>query len=81
MTIESILLEILGWTGLIVIISAFFANEIKLLRILSIVGGLMLLWYYLVLWVPVAIVTNLVIVSINLFYIYKDKFNDKNRQQ
>ena len=73
MALEIILLETIGWVGLALVIGAFFMTDLKLLRIVSMVGALLMLCYYLIKMIPLAITTNAVIASINLYYLVKDR--------
>lgn len=73
----SILIEIIGYLGMVIVFASFLAKDIKLVRIINMVGSLLCLTYgILTLTLPTAILNGglfLLNASMLLMAYYKEK--------
>lgn len=68
---EAVFFDAISWIGLAFCIGAFFIKDLKLLRISTLIGCIMMAAYYLHIDVPQGLVSNVIIVLINIVYLIK----------
>ena len=68
---EAIFFNAISWIGLVFCIGAFFVKEIKLLRLCTLVGCTLLAVYYAHIDVPQGLISNLMVLGINLIFLMK----------
>ena len=68
---ENVLFDAVSWVGLVICIGAFFIKDMFWLRCTTLAGCAMLLAYYLHISVAQGVVSNLMILAINGFYLLK----------
>ncbi len=67
------MIEIFGYCAMIVVLISFLMQNIKTLRILNIIGCSMFIIYGSILNLTPVIIMNILVVIINLYYIFKGK--------
>ncbi|REL27853.1 hypothetical protein DXX93_15690 [Thalassotalea euphylliae] len=70
--------DALSWIGLALCIGAFFIKDILMLRLATLVGCVLMGVYYTHIDVAQGMVSNVVIVAINAFYLLKR--NERNNK-
>ncbi|WP_199609410.1 YgjV family protein [Flocculibacter collagenilyticus] len=68
---EQIVVDVISWIGLAICIGAFFIKDLTLLRIATLVGCSLLFVYYTYISVPQGIISNVTLVLINAFYLFR----------
>lgn len=73
-----IVLDALSWIGLALCIGAFFIKNVVMLRLVTLIGCSLMAVYYIYISVPQGMVSNIIIVLINLVYLIRstDKENE-----
>jgi len=66
-------IEILGWVATLIIIVSFLVNDIKTLRMFSLIGAILWVIYGFVIQSSSIVFLNLVIVGIQIYKLYKIK--------
>lgn len=68
---ESLIFDIISWLGLIFCISAFFIKNIFWLRATTLIGCTLLFVYYSHIDVTLGVVSNLLVLLINAYYMFR----------
>lgn len=74
---ENVLYDAISWVGLVICIGAFFIKDMFWLRCTTLAGCAMLLAYYLHISVAQGVVSNLMILAINGFYLLRATQNQQ----
>lgn len=68
---NEIFFDALSWIGLAICIGAFFIKDLKMLRLATLVGCSLMAVYYIYIAVPQGMVSNVILVIINGFYLMR----------
>ncbi len=65
--------DIIGYIGTLLVVISFLMKNIFLLRLINTIACTVFVIYGVILNLPPVIITNLLIISINLYFIIKEK--------
>lgn len=68
---DAIIFDTVSWIGLALCIGAFFIKDMLKLRLVTVVGCILMAVYYIHIDVAQGIVSNIVIIAINMLYLVK----------
>ncbi|MDX3774368.1 hypothetical protein QE250_09595 [Chromatiaceae bacterium AAb-1] len=68
---ESMLFDVISWIGLTICIGAFFIKNIFWLRLTTLIGCSLLFIYYSYIDIPQGVISNLLVLLINAWYLLK----------
>lgn len=68
---ENIVFDVISWFGLTLCIGAFFIKEVFWLRLTTLAGCSLLFIYYTHIAIPQGVISNLLVLLINAFYLLK----------
>ncbi|MCH8538305.1 MAG: hypothetical protein LAT66_11110 [Alkalimonas sp.] len=66
---EAIVFNVISWIGLAICIGAFFIKDVFWLRLATLIGCALMLAYYLFIAIPQGVISNLLVLLINAYYI------------
>jgi len=67
------MVEYIGWAATVAIVLSFLMNDLLKLRVTSLIGALLWLWYGIVTNIPSILFLNIIIVIIQIYKIYQLK--------
>lgn len=68
---ENIVFDIISWIGLTICIGAFFIKDVFWLRLTTLIGCSLLFVYYSHIAIPQGIISNLLVLLINAYYLLR----------
>ncbi|WP_333608900.1 hypothetical protein [Arsukibacterium sp.] len=68
---ENIVYDIISWVGLTICIGAFFIKDVFWLRLATLVGCSLLFVYYSHIAIPQGVISNLLVLLINAYYLVR----------
>ena len=69
---QTLLIDIVSWIGLALCIGAFFVKDMLWLRICTASGAALLAVYYSYITIPQGMVSNIMVLGINMIYLGKN---------
>ncbi|MBZ9612518.1 hypothetical protein [Rheinheimera maricola] len=68
---ENIIFDIISWIGLTICIGAFFIKDVFWLRLATLIGCSLLFVYYSHIDIPQGVISNLLVLLINAYYLLR----------
>ncbi len=68
---DTLLFDIISWVGLTICIGAFFIKDVFWLRLATLVGCSLLFVYYSHIAIPQGVISNLLVLLINAYYLIR----------
>lgn len=68
---ENLIYDILSWVGLTICIGAFFIKDVFWLRLATLIGCSLLFVYYSHIAIPQGVISNLLVLLINAYYLLR----------
>jgi membrane protein implicated in regulation of membrane protease activity len=68
---ENIVFDVISWVGLTICIGAFFIKDVFWLRLTTLVGCSLLFVYYSHIAIPQGVISNLLVLLINAYYLIR----------
>lgn len=68
---ENMIYDIISWVGLTLCIGAFFIKEVFWLRLATLIGCSLLFIYYSHIAIPQGVISNLLVLLINAYYLLR----------
>lgn len=68
---ENIVFDIISWVGLTICIGAFFIKDVFWLRLTTLIGCGLLFVYYSHIDIPQGVISNLLVLLINAYYLLR----------
>lgn len=68
---ENIVYDIISWVGLTICIGAFFIKDVFWLRLATLIGCALLFVYYSHISIPQGVISNLLVLLINAYYLIR----------
>ena len=78
---QTLLIDIVSWVGLALCIGAFFVKDMLWLRICTASGAALLAIYYSYITIPQGMVSNFMVLGINMIYLGKNFVASKKTQE
>ncbi|SEA98260.1 hypothetical protein [Alkalimonas amylolytica] len=66
---EAMVYDVISWIGLAICIGAFFIKDVFWLRLATLVGCALMFFYYLFIAIPQGVISNLLVLLINAYYL------------
>lgn len=66
---EASVFNVISWIGLAICIGAFFIKDVFWLRLATLIGCALMLAYYMFIAIPQGVISNLLVLLINAYYI------------
>ncbi|CAM5225764.1 hypothetical protein [Alishewanella longhuensis] len=68
---ENLIYDIISWVGLTICIGAFFIKDVFWLRLATLIGCSLLFVYYSHIAIPQGVISNLLVLLINAYYLLR----------
>ncbi|WP_423187377.1 hypothetical protein ACO1PK_03975 [Alishewanella sp. d11] len=68
---ENLIYDIISWVGLTICIGAFFIKDVFWLRLATLIGCSLLFVYYSHIAIPQGVISNLLVLLINAYYLIR----------
>ena len=68
---ENIVFDVISWVGLTICIGAFFIKDVFWLRLTTLIGCSLLFVYYSHIAIPQGVISNLLVLLINAYYLIR----------